>query len=96
MTKRNVEKQLQSIKDIKGSKKGYQLDGRLQNINGVDAASIFMKNIKDDKFFSSTKISIEGVDTSLNSRSYMISEGRDLALSDAKGKKQFFWTAIRN
>ncbi|MEM5687233.1 hypothetical protein AAHB49_15735 [Bacillus cereus] len=92
----NVEKQLQSIKDIKGSKKGYQLDGRLQNINGVDAASIFMKNIKDDKFFSSTKISIEGVDTSLNSRSYMISEGRDLALSDAKGKKQFFWTAIRN
>ncbi|MGR6006893.1 hypothetical protein ACT7CR_19940 [Bacillus paranthracis] len=47
----NVEKQLQSIKDIKGSKKGYQLDGRLQNINGVDAASIFMKNIKDDKFF---------------------------------------------
>ena len=86
----NVEKQLQSIKDIKGSKKGYQLDGRLQNINGVDAASIFMKNIKDDKFFSSTKISIEGVDTSLNSRSYMISEGRDLALSDAKGKSNSF------
>ncbi len=55
-----------------------------------------MKNIKDDKFLSSTKISIEGVDTSPNSRSYMISEGRDLALSIARGKKQFFWTAIRN
>ncbi|HDR6301722.1 TPA: FtsX-like permease family protein [Bacillus cereus] len=82
-----VEKQLNSIKDIKGWKKGYQLDGRLQNINGVDAASIFTKNAKDDKFFSSTKISIEGVGTALNSRAYTISEGHDLSLSDVKGKK---------
>ena len=82
-----VEKQLKSTKEIKTWKKGYQLDGRLQNINGEEAASIFTNNVKEDKFFSSTKISIEGVDTSLTSKAYTISEGRDLIPSDAESKK---------
>ncbi|MGR5908989.1 hypothetical protein ACT7DL_30380 [Bacillus paranthracis] len=42
----NVEKQLQSIKDIKGSKKGYQLDGRLKILTGVDAASMIHEKYK--------------------------------------------------
>lgn len=70
----NVEKQLKSTKDIKAWKKGYQLDGRLQNINGEEAASKFTQKVKEDKFFNSTKISVEGIDTVLTSKAYTISE----------------------
>ncbi|MDP7978575.1 ABC transporter permease [Bacillus sp. WLY-B-L8] len=82
-----VEKQIQSMKEIKAWKKGYQLDGRIQNINGEEAATKFSQKVKEDKFFSSTKISVEGIDTALTSKAYTISEGRDLTSADAGGKK---------
>lgn len=82
-----VEKQIQSMKEIKAWKKGYQLDGILQNINGEEAATKYAQKVKEDKFFSSTKISVEGIDTALTSKAYTISEGRDLTSADAGGKK---------
>ncbi|MGG2015259.1 ABC transporter permease [Bacillus sp. S10(2024)] len=82
-----VEKQIKSMKEIKAWKKGYQLDGRLQNINGEEATTKYTQKVKEDKFFSSTKISVEGIDTALASKAYIISEGRDLTSADAGGKK---------
>ncbi|ENQ3106515.1 ABC transporter permease [Bacillus cereus] len=82
-----VEKQIQSMKEIKVWKKGYQLDGRFQNINGEEAVTKFSQKVKEDKFFSSTKISVEGIDTDHTSKAYTISEGRDLTSADAGGKK---------
>ncbi|WP_405173471.1 FtsX-like permease family protein [Paenibacillus sp. FSL H8-0260] len=80
-----VKEAFQSL-DIKKWTEGVQMNGLLSSINGSEATSLFQQKSDGNKFFASNKLSIEGVDPSLASRSYSIIGGRDLIEDDSSHK----------
>jgi putative ABC transport system permease protein len=80
-----VKQALHSL-DVKKWTEGVQMNGLLNSINGSEATPLFQEKAEGNKFFASNKLSIEGVDPSLASRSYSVIGGRDLTEDDSSHK----------
>ncbi|WP_019639513.1 ABC transporter permease [Paenibacillus fonticola] len=91
----SVEERFKAINIDKWSK-GIQLSGFLNGINSNDILPILQEKGKNNKFFSTNRLSIEGTNTGDLMRPYKIESGRDLTTSDGLQKSALLLEDYKN